>query len=77
MPWCYVCVNNFPRQNHEESEQHQLATARLVVSDADAGYCAFCGLATGRVTELKSCLDLDHAKTLSEARKLLEAQKKG
>ena len=74
MPWCYVCVSNFPRKNHEESEQHQLATARLVASDAEAGYCAFCGLATGRVTELKSCLDLDHAKKLAEARKLLEAQ---
>ena len=74
MPWCYVCVNNFAQKNHEESEQHQFATARLVISDADAGFCAFCGLATGKVIELKSCLDLDHAKKLAEARKLLEAQ---
>ena len=72
MPWCFVCANIVRRKNHDESEEHQLATARLVVNDADAGYCAFCGLASGRLIELKSCLDLDHARNLAEARKLLE-----
>ena len=43
MPWCFVCANIVLQKNHKESEEHQLATARHVVScDADVGYCLFC-----------------------------------
>lgn len=76
MPWCYVCGNTELRNNHEKSEQHQLATAWLVVSDADAGYCAFCSLASGRLITLKSCRDLEHARELAEVRKLSEGSTK-
>lgn len=72
MPWCFVCANNVLRKNHDESEEHQLATARLVVSDADAGYCLFCCEASGNLSKLESCRDSDHAKKLAEARELLE-----
>ena len=71
MPWCFVCGSIVWQENHEESAQHQLAIARLMVSDADAGYCAFCSLASGKLITLKSCRDLAHARKLAEARKSL------
>ena len=75
MPWVLVCGSIVLGTNHDErkeQEDHQLATACLFVSDAEARYCAFCGLASGKVIEVKFCVDLDHARNLGETRQLLE-----
>ena len=75
---CMLCgVKTTDGDVHEDSEQHQLAGARLAIETADGmGFCPYCDYdhKKRRSPRLALCSNTDHAAKLAYCRQLLAEQ---